>query len=1122
MDLSPSEVRFLLEAEKRKARRRAKLSFRHIRQQLTDQLKCLDSRMEAQAALMADLQDFFRRKAEIELEYSKSLEKLADRFLTKVKQQQKLDASKTGEKKDGHILSPYNCWYQLLGVTRRESRNHSTLSDIYSTNLTSRFTQISEDVGRIFRKSREITTTCHEDLVRVLNELYTALKTYHLYHSESAIAEGKLKSVESKLLKTDDKARPSKRVKTMQEKRQAKYFESKQKSIKARNEYLLSLDASNSAIHKYFVNDLSDLVDCMDLGFHSAFGRAMKTYLSANDCADKSHQEGLDIISQCVYNLDQKNDKQKFMENYNGTFVVPQKFMFIPHGGDENHSRCPVCSGGQGVGAVSTLPRSIMRCTGYNPGRMMIMPSSQVCQVSAQQQVQEELDTRYRQIHHRLMCVKTENEEVRKTLDVTSQNLQDQLNVVDYDMSPYFTLQGSPETPPDTLSSKQSMQRHRQHKQEIEDYYLEKFREYTLGSSVVTRLQAKYDLIQKALGEGERNAALSVDPDSPSRPPMLPPKPRKISKPGRPASSCKAKLFGGSILEYIQASGHEIPLVIRSCIRVINLLGLHHQGIFRVPGSQVEVNQLREYFERGEDPLSDPGEVTDLNSVAGCLKLYFRQLLDPLFTRSKFEDLITAARMENLQDCLDALRNIIDSMERPIVVVMRYLFAFLNHLSSYSDENMMDPYNLAICFGPTLMPCPEEYDQVIYQPYVNELTKTIITYHDSLFPPDLDGPMYEKCMGEEDPFVDPVANMDNISEDNLTIPSEDELASLGSQDSLDWLDSEYAEQYERDGSVRKKKEMTSHGSIESLDKLDSLESTEGIERKRGSSKKSSLRKKELDPMEAIARFDYVGRTERELSFKKGDSLLLFSRASDDWWEGRCRGEDGLVPDKYIHVKSSDTATDTSSLRNDSDRESLVSTPGFTTPSTVSPKHMTPSTSKSDVGSDTDTIGQASGVTSSVSGSLSALNEEQQEEKLKVTQSIEREIDATLATVMSELQALEMTSSKHTPDVVLDTLERDRLDRVARPTSTSSDSAVAALRAEKSSAGTVEQVQIQRPAKLSLTRGQPSAQAAGSFGTSTSSFSSFRSRDKPPVSPKPPLPGKPTSPGPSTAKKLGTM
>ncbi|CAH1265534.1 SRGAP1 [Branchiostoma lanceolatum] len=1051
-----------------------------IRQQLTDQLKCLDSRMEAQAALMADLQDFFRRKAEIELEYSKSLEKLADRFLTKVKQQQKLDASKTGEKKDGHILSPYNCWYQLLGVTRRESRNHSTLCDIYSTNLTSRFTQISEDVGRIFRKSREITTTCHEDLVRVLNELYTALKTYHLYHSESAIAEGKLKSVESKLLKTDDKARPSKRVKTMQEKRQAKYFESKQKSIKARNEYLLSLDASNSAIHKYFVNDLSDLVDCMDLGFHSAFGRAMKTYLSANDCADKSHQEGLDIISQCVYNLDQKNDKQKFMENYNGTFVVPQKFLFIPHGGDE------------------------------------------VCQVSAQQQVQEELDTRYRQIHHRLMCVKTENEEVRKTLDVTSQNLQDQLNVVDYDMSPYFTLQGSPETPPDTLSSKQSMQRHRQHKQEIEDYYLEKFREYTLGSSVVTRLQAKYDLIQKALGEGERSAALSVDPDSPTRPPMLPPKPRKISKPGRPGSSCKAKLFGGSILEYIQASGHEIPLVIRSCIRVINLLGLHHQGIFRVPGSQVEVNQLREYFERGEDPLSDPGEVTDLNSVAGCLKLYFRQLLDPLFPRSKFEDLITAARMENLQDCLDALRNIIDSMERPIVVVMRYLFAFLNHLSSYSDENMMDPYNLAICFGPTLMPCPEEYDQVIYQPYVNELTKTIITYNDSLFPPDLDGPMYEKCMGEEDPFVDPVANMDNISEDNLTIPSEDELASLGSQDSLDWLDSEYAEQFERDGSIRKKKEMTSHGSIESLDKLDSLESTEGIERKRGSSKKGSLRKKELEPMEAIARFDYVGRTERELSFKKGDSLLLFSRASDDWWEGRCRGEDGLVPDKYIHVKSSDTATDTSSLRNDSDRESVGSTPGFTTPSTVSPKHMTPSTSKSDVGSDTDTIGQASGVTSSVSGSLSALNEEQQEEKLKVTQSIEREIDATLATVMSELQALEMTSSKHTPDVVLDTLERDRLDRVARPSSTSSDSAVAALRAEKSSAGTVEQVQIQRPAKLSLTRGQPSAQGAGSFGTSTSSFSSFRSRDKPPVSPKPPLPGKPTSPGPSTAKKLGTM
>lgn len=59
---------------------------------------------------------------------------------------------------------------------------------------------------------------------------------------------------------------------------------------------------------------------------------------------------------------------------------------------------------------------------------------------------------------------------------------------------------------------------------------------------------------------------------------------------------------------------------------------------------------------------------------------------------------------------------------------------------------------------------------------------------------------------------------------------------------------------------------------------------------------------ECEPIEAIAKFDYSGRTARELSFKKGASLLLYHRASDDWWEGRHNGIDGLIPHQYIVVQ----------------------------------------------------------------------------------------------------------------------------------------------------------------------------------------------------------------------------
>ena len=79
--------------------------------------------------------------------------------------------------------------------------------------------------------------------------------------------------------------------------------------------------------------------------------------------------------------------------------------------------------------------------------------------------------------------------------------------------------------------------------------------------------------------------------------------------------------------------------------------------------------------------------------------------------------------------------------------------AYACSLSQYSDENMMDPYNLAICFGPTLMHIPDGQDPVSCQAHVNEVIKTIITNHEGIFPShrELEGPVYEKCMtgGEE-------------------------------------------------------------------------------------------------------------------------------------------------------------------------------------------------------------------------------------------------------------------------------------------------------------------------------------------------------------------------------------
>uniref|UniRef100_A0A665U4F9 SLIT-ROBO Rho GTPase-activating protein 1 n=1 Tax=Echeneis naucrates TaxID=173247 RepID=A0A665U4F9_ECHNA len=911
-----------------------KLSYStQIRNQLVEQFRCLEQQSDSRLQLLQDLQEFFRRKAELQLEYSRGLDKLAERYSAKIRTSREHQHFK----KDQNLLSTVNCWYLVLDQTRRESRDHATLSDIYNNNVIVRLAHVGEDVIRLFKKSKDIGVQMHEELVKVTNELYTVMKTYHMYHTESLSAESKLKEAEKQeekhigkandistsLLRYGHDDRPQRRssvkkMEKMKEKRQAKYSENKLKCTKARNDYLLNLTATNALVAKYYIHDVSDMIDCCDLGYHASLARTMRTYLSAEYSLETSRHEGLDLLEGAVDAMDIRGDKLKFMDTHSQIFCPPARFDYQPHMGDE------------------------------------------VCQVSAQQPVQTELLMRYHQLQSRLATLKIENEEVRKTLDATMQTLQDMLTVEDFDVSDAFQHSQSTESvksaSSDSYMSKANIAKRRANQQETEGFYFTKYKEYLNGSNLIVKLQAKHDLLKQTLGEGE--------------------------------TFCD--------------SGQPIPVVVESCIRYINLYGLQQQGIFRVPGSQVEVNDIKNAFERGEDPLVDDQTDHDINSVAGVLKLYFRGLENPLFPKERFLDLISTTSESHFSRAREELK-IIVTLQRPVIIVMRYLFAFLNHLSQYSDENMMDPYNLAICFGPTLMPIPDDQDPVGCQAHVNEVIKTIIIHHEVIFPTqrELDGPVYEKCMagGEE-----------------------------------------YCE--------------SPHSEPGALDEVDN-----------GTGPNTSDEGEPLK-IEAIAKFDYVGRSPRELSFKKGASLLLYLRASEDWWEGRHNGVDGLIPHQYIVVQDIDDAFSDSMQRTDNEassgphhdsrassrnerqspcehtpehcfgREREQKVPPRVMPRPCSPHKMVVSRGPADSPEKRrlTTFGSAGCIShpdrktfvdshSQRSSPSTTRHASLGDHKALEAEALAEDIEKTMNTALHELRELERQNvAKHAPDVVLDTLE----------------------------------------------------------------------------------------------------
>lgn len=118
--------------------------------------------------------------------------------------------------------------------------------------------------------------------------------------------------------------------------------------------------------------------------------------------------------------------------------------------------------------------------------------------------------------------------------------------------------------------------------------YVQKIREYILGTSRIARLDAKAELLRNELAKDatlNSNTTLLVKAQVPKR--------KRI---GRMNMTGQPKLFGGSLEEYLEVTCEEIPLIMRSCIRVINLYGMRKYFVPLIYINLVRYVTLAEHF----------------------------------------------------------------------------------------------------------------------------------------------------------------------------------------------------------------------------------------------------------------------------------------------------------------------------------------------------------------------------------------------------------------------------------------------------------------------------------------------------------------------------------------------
>ncbi|XP_069719355.1 rho GTPase-activating protein 22 isoform X4 [Phaenicophaeus curvirostris] len=170
--------------------------------------------------------------------------------------------------------------------------------------------------------------------------------------------------------------------------------------------------------------------------------------------------------------------------------------------------------------------------------------------------------------------------------------------------------------------------------------------------------------------------------------------------------------FGGGIfgqrledtVQYEKKYGQRLaPLLVEQCVDFIRERGLTEEGLFRMPGQANLVKDLQDSFDCGEKPLFDSN--TDVHTVASLLKLYLRELPEPVIPFAKYEDFLSCGQLlskdegEGTQELVKQVKNLPQANYN----LLKYICKFLDEVQAHSSVNKMSVQNLATVFGPNIL-----------------------------------------------------------------------------------------------------------------------------------------------------------------------------------------------------------------------------------------------------------------------------------------------------------------------------------------------------------------------------------------------------------------------------------
>uniref|UniRef100_A0A8C1C4L8 Rho GTPase activating protein 12b n=1 Tax=Cyprinus carpio carpio TaxID=630221 RepID=A0A8C1C4L8_CYPCA len=196
----------------------------------------------------------------------------------------------------------------------------------------------------------------------------------------------------------------------------------------------------------------------------------------------------------------------------------------------------------------------------------------------------------------------------------------------------------------------------------------------------------------------------------------------------------KDQVFGCSLTALCQREGTSVPHFVKMCIEHVENTGLNVDGLYRVSGNLAVIQKLRFAVNHDEKVNLEDSKWEDIHVTTGALKMFFRELPEPLFTYASFNDFVEAIKHSDYKQRVQSIKDLIKQLPKPNQETMKVLFKHLKRVIDHGEVNRMTTQSVAIVFGPTLLrPEIETGNMAVHMVYQNQIVEQILLEYENIF-----------------------------------------------------------------------------------------------------------------------------------------------------------------------------------------------------------------------------------------------------------------------------------------------------------------------------------------------------------------------------------------------------